>query len=109
MSSLLTPRGQETGTCKSPHHKPHQHHVYQPALRFGVMHWHKNAVAKATQHDSEPGPLRGEACKRNDIKQYMICIKTFIIYLELSPPIFTEEAIEVEAGKDRAQKAAGGI
>ena len=32
-----------------------------------------------------------------------------IIYLELSPPIFTEEAIEVEAGKDRAQKAAGGI
>ena len=32
-----------------------------------------------------------------------------IIDLELSPPIFTEEAIEVEAGKDRAQKAAGGI
>ena len=32
-----------------------------------------------------------------------------IIYLELSPPIFTEEVIEVEAGKDRAQEAAGGI
>ena len=32
-----------------------------------------------------------------------------IIYVELSPPIFTEEATEVEAGKDMAREAAGGI
>ena len=31
------------------------------------------------------------------------------IYLELYPPMFTEEAIEVEAGKDRSQNAAGDV